>query len=130
VDDTLLHPELHPEDLRRLEAKLLEERAAILQRTRVRSTEALAESVRLPDEAEQASAEEAQTFELRLADKDRKLLNSIEHALDKIHRGGYGLCEGTDEPIDVRRLDARPWARFSVDYKETLEKERAMHVEQ
>lgn len=129
MDGTLLHPELRPEDLRRLEAKLLDERSAILQRTRLQSSEALAESVRLPDEAEQASAEEAQAFELRLAEKDRKLVNLIEHALDKILRGEYGLCEGTDEPIDVRRLEARPWARFGVDYKETLEKERAMHAE-
>ena len=123
------HPSLTPEDLRRLEAKLVTERAAIVARTQTRSSEALAESVRLPDEADQASAEEARAFDLRLADKDRKLLNLIEHAIDKIHRGEYGLCEGTDEPIDVRRLEARPWARFSVAYKETLEKERALHAD-
>ncbi len=82
----------------------------------------------MPDEADQASAAEAQTFELKLANKDRKLLNLIEHAIDKMRRGEYGLCEGTDEPIELRRLEARPWARFSVAHKEALEKDRAMHV--
>ena len=52
----------------------------------------------------------------------------IEHAIDKMRRGEYGLCEGTDEPIELRRLEARPWARFSVAHKEALEKDRAMHV--
>jgi len=122
------HPDLTPDDIRRLEAKLEAERTAIMARTKARAAEALGERIRMPDEADQASAAEAQTFELKLANKDRKLLNLIEHAIDKMRRGEYGLCEGTDEPIELRRLEARPWARFSVAHKEALEKDRAMHV--
>nr|WP_255216410.1 TraR/DksA C4-type zinc finger protein [Pseudenhygromyxa sp. WMMC2535] len=39
------------------------------------------------------------------------------------------MCEGTDEPIELRRLEARPWARYSLAYKEQLELERSMHVD-
>ena len=125
---TQAHPDLTPELIAELEAKLEQERQAIITRTRARSTEALSERLQLPDEADQASAQEAQAFELKLANKDRKLLNLIEHAIDKMRRGEYGLCEGTDEPIELRRLQARPWARFSIAHKEQLELERSMHI--
>lgn len=125
---TQAHPDLTPELIAELEAKLEQERQAIITRTRARSSEALSERLQLPDEADQASAQEAQAFELKLANKDRKLLNLIEHAIDKMRRSEYGLCEGTDEPIELRRLQARPWARFSIAHKEQLELERSMHI--
>ncbi len=121
------HPNLSDEDVRRLEKKLHDERAAIVERSQTRSNRALAAELRVPDEADQASTQEAQAFELKLANKDRKLLNLIEHAIDKIRRGEFGLCEGTDEPIEVARLEARPWARYSVAHKEQLEKDRELH---
>ena len=114
-------------DLERMEQRLREERDAIVARTRRRAREALAESARVPDEADQASLDHDAAFELRLADKDRKLLNLIEHALNKIPTGEFGLCEGTGEPIALPRLEARPWARYSIAYKEQLERERALH---
>ena len=104
------HPDLTPEDIARLEAKLEKERATILERSKARASEALAEQLQLPDESDQASIHSSQTLELKLAGKDRNLLIRIDHALEKIRRGEYGLCEGTDEPIEPRRLEARPWA--------------------
>ncbi|MBX3211155.1 MAG: TraR/DksA C4-type zinc finger protein [Labilithrix sp.] len=62
---------------------------------------------------------------LRLADKERKLLVEIDRALAKFESDTYGICEGTGEPIGLRRLEARPWTRFSIAYKEQLERERA-----
>lgn len=58
---------------------------------------------------------------LQLAEKERKLLQELEHALAKVDAGTYGVCEGTDEPIGFGRLNARPWARYSIAYKEQLE---------
>ncbi len=121
------HPELSNDDVQRLEERLQKERQAIVERSQIRSTRALSQELRLPDEADQASTQEAQAFELKLANKDRKLLNLIEHAIDKIRRGEYGLCEGTDEPIELARLEARPWARYSVAHKEQLKRERELH---
>ena len=79
------------------------------------------------DEADQASTSSTQAFDLRLAEKDRKLLELIDHALEKFALDTYGLCEGTGDPIAVARLRLRPWARFSVDHKQRLERDRAMH---
>lgn len=58
---------------------------------------------------------------LRLLEKERKLLREIEHALEKFTDDSYGICEGTEEPIPVNRLLARPWARYSLAFKEELE---------
>lgn len=74
------------------------------------------------DEVDQASAMEAQNLNLRLLDRDRKLLSEIQHAIGKIDSGDYGYCEGTGEPIPKRRLELRPWTRHSVKFKERLER--------
>ncbi|MCX6118518.1 MAG: TraR/DksA C4-type zinc finger protein [Proteobacteria bacterium] len=74
------------------------------------------------DEVDLASATVDQNLTFRLLDRDRKLLSEIDHAIDKIHNGEFGLCEGTGEPIPKRRLELRPWCKYSVKYKEQLEK--------
>ena len=37
-------------------------------------------------------------------------------ALAKIQDGRFGICEGTGKPITRPRLEAQPWARFSIEY--------------
>ncbi len=74
------------------------------------------------DEVDLASATVDQNLTFRLLDRDRKLLGEIDHAILKIHNGEYGLCEGTGEAIPKRRLELRPWCKYSVKYKEQLEK--------
>jgi DnaK suppressor protein len=62
-----------------------------------------------------------QEFTLGLMEKDRKLLKEINHALAKIQDGSYGICQGTGLPISKARLEAQPWARFSIEYARKLE---------
>ena len=52
------------------------------------------------------------------------LLREIEEALVRIEEGAYGLCMGTGQPIDKKRLQACPWAKYSIEYAKTLEKGR------
>lgn len=75
------------------------------------------------DEADLAAEDAEISLETRLMDRDAKLLREVERALDKVKGGSYGLCEGTDEPIGYARLKLRPWTRYSVTYKEELERE-------
>ena len=63
-----------------------------------------------------------QEFTLGLVEKDRQLLREINIALAKIRDGSYGICEGTGKPISKARLEAKPWARFSIEYARQLEK--------
>lgn len=75
------------------------------------------------DEADQAAEDAEVSLETRLMDRDAKLLREVERAFAKVADGSYGLCEGTDEPIGYARLKLRPWTRYSVTYKEELERE-------
>lgn len=63
-----------------------------------------------------------QEFTLGLVEKDRNLLREINSALAKIQNGAYGICEATGKPIGRPRLEAQPWARFSIEHARQLEK--------
>lgn len=62
-----------------------------------------------------------QEFSLELMDSERRLLTEIEDALNRIETGTYGICEGTGKPITKARLEAQPWARYSVEYAKMIE---------
>jgi DnaK suppressor protein len=63
-----------------------------------------------------------QEFTLGLVEKDRNLLRELNGALAKIQNGTYGICEGTGKPITKVRLEAQPWARFSIEHARSLER--------
>lgn len=123
TDDDELQ-ELTAEDLAFFRQRLREERAAVKERMERRVAEAVYETESLPDEIDQASRESEQISLLRIADKERKLLAEIEHALGKFDAGEYGICEGTGDPIGKPRLMARPWTRYSIHHKEKLERQK------
>ena len=62
-----------------------------------------------------------QEFALGLMDGERKLLREIDEALQRIEQGVYGICEGTGKSIPKTRLEAKPWARYSVEYARMIE---------
>lgn len=57
------------------------------------------------------------------AEHDRTLLAEVEHALQKIDAGTYGLSELSGEPIDYARLESVPWARLTAAEQEMQERE-------
>ena len=69
-----------------------------------------------------AANETDRTIELRARDRERKLINKIEHALKRIDEGSYGYCDETGEPIGVKRLEARPIATLSLEAQERHER--------
>ena len=70
-----------------------------------------------------------QEFSLELMDSERRLLVEIEDALHRITTGTYGICEGTGKPIAKARLEAQPWARYSVEYAKMVEEGRVQERE-
>ena len=69
-----------------------------------------------------------QEFTLGLMEKDRNLLREINNALAKVQDGTYGLCEGTREPISKPRLEAQPWARYSIEHARKLEQRMVRRI--
>jgi DnaK suppressor protein len=78
------------------------------------------------DITDRASVETDRALELRTRDRARKLIAKIDQALTRIDNGTYGFCEDTNEPIALRRLEARPIATMSLEAQERHERmERA-----
>ncbi len=63
-----------------------------------------------------------QEFALDLMDSERRLLEEINAALARINTGEYGICSGTGKLIPRARLEAKPWAKYCVEYATMLEK--------
>ncbi len=80
------------------------------------------ESVNAPDIADRASMEAERSVELRTRDRARKLISKIDDALGRIADGSYGFCVETEEPIGIRRLEARPIATLSLEAQERHER--------
>jgi len=63
-----------------------------------------------------------QEFTLGLLESERALLNEINGALERINNRTYGICLGTGKPIGKSRLQAKPWAKYCIEYANMLEK--------
>lgn len=76
----------------------------------------------LMDDIDLASSEQDQSMTYRMRDRERNLIKKIDKALAKIEEGTYGTCENCEEPIGIKRLEARPVAELCITCKEEQEK--------
>ena len=76
-----------------------------------------------PDPTDRASLESDRNFELRIRDRERKLINKIKQALERIEEGTFGLCESCEEEIGVERLKVRPVTTLCIDCKTEQERQ-------
>lgn len=75
-----------------------------------------------PDITDRASEETDLAIEFRTRDRERKLINKINEAIERIEDGTYGFCEETGDPIPVKRLIARPTATMTLEAQELHER--------
>ena len=85
------------------------------------------ETLQKPDAADRAQLEADASILLRARDRERKLISKIDAALRRIDDGSYGYCQETDEPINLKRLEARPIASLSLDAQEKHERMEKVH---
>lgn len=83
--------------------------------------QALREQETNSDLADIGSAEEQRQWQLRLLEREKKLLDKIDDALELLARGEYGWCRETGEPIGLQRLLLRPTATLCIEAKEREE---------
>ncbi len=77
----------------------------------------------LPDINDQATLESERSFELRIKDRERKLVGKVLDALKKIGDGSYGVCESCGDAIGIKRLKARPVTSYCINCKSEMEAE-------
>jgi DnaK suppressor protein len=68
-----------------------------------------------------------QEFSLGLMAEGKKVLVEIDLALHRIDDGTFGICEGLGIPIEMPRLEAIPWTRFSLEHAKLMEKGRSLN---
>ena len=102
--------------------KLLRWRVELLEEANETRTNLQKNTVLESDLADRASVETGHSLELRTRDRARKLILKIDEALGRIEDGSYGYCEETDEPIEIKRLEARPIATLSLEAQERHER--------
>jgi DnaK suppressor protein len=88
-------------------------------------TEMTSDSSNFPDPTDRATQESDRNFELRIRDRERKLINKIKDALDRIDSGDFGVCEECGDEISEARLKVRPVTTLCINCKmEEEQKER------
>jgi DnaK suppressor protein len=75
----------------------------------------------LPDETDLAASEINQNLIFKLRDRERQLLSKIDEALARMDEGTFGTCQDCEEPIEPRRLEARPVSTLCIACKEKQE---------
>lgn len=96
---------------------LLKKRSELIASTRSQP-EALAMSVKSPDEVEVAVRTLEQDVTAVTANLRSQTLKEVNRALARCVGGTYGVCEGCGEGISAGRLKAIPWARYCVTCQE------------
>lgn len=115
---------LTEKDLNEFQNKLLDRRVQI--EKNLRGTTLELEGMReleLNDEGDFAAASAETIIDSAILIQQRKELNEIELALDKIKAGVFGICEMCEEPIGRKRLEVKNFARFCITCREITEKE-------
>jgi len=75
-----------------------------------------------PDPTDRASLESDRNFELRIRDRERKLIMKMQEGLQRIDDGTFGTCEVCGGSISEKRLTARPVTTLCIECKTKQEK--------
>ena len=119
------------ENLLQLRDAMVDSMAGVAQdtlRSRAEGSEASAFGMHQADAGSDAYDRD---FALSLLSQEQDALYEIEQALRRIELGTYGKCEMSGKPIPHARLEAIPFARFTVECQSQLEKQnKASRVRQ
>jgi len=115
---------LNKTELEEFQNKLLDRRVQIEKNLRGATLEL--DSIReleLNDEGDYAAASAESVVDSAILVQQRKELNEIELALDKIKNNKFGICEMCEEPIGIERLKVKNFARYCITCRKINEKE-------
>ncbi|MCZ6835432.1 MAG: TraR/DksA C4-type zinc finger protein [Planctomycetota bacterium] len=62
-----------------------------------------------------------QDFMLGMAENERQRIREIDEALKRIENRTYGVCQMTGKPIPKARLEAKPWAKYTIEAARQVE---------
>ena len=81
------------------------------------------------DIVDQANSYTDKNVEMKAINRQIKLISEIDKALMRIKNDTYGFCQDTAEPIGLKRLMARPIAKYTIAAQEKHEKNEKVHAD-
>jgi RNA polymerase-binding transcription factor len=67
-----------------------------------------------------------QEIALRMGERESQMVADIDQALLRIDEGSYGVCARCGKPIDERRLEAMPTARYDAACQSAIEESQGL----
>ena len=113
---------MKPEKLELFRVMLNQKIAELLEDAGKTVSEMTVSKENFPDPNDRASLESDRNFELRIRDRERKLIAKMQEAIRRIDDGAFGICEDCGGPISEKRLLARPVTTQCIDCKTRQEK--------
>jgi DnaK suppressor protein len=105
---------------------LQEEMRQLLDEAGKTVSEMTSDNTNFPDPNDRATQESDRSFELRIRDRERRLINKIREALERIDNGTFGICEVCGDEISEARLKVRPVTTLCIDCKIEQEKKEKL----
>lgn len=84
--------------------------------------DSLSANERDPSLSDQGTDTFDREFALNQLSNEQDVLFEIDEAIRRIEKGTYGICEMYDEPINIERLEALPYVRYSIKAQSEIEK--------
>jgi DnaK suppressor protein len=113
---------LKPEKLEMYRTMLIQKINELLSEAGKTVTEMTNGKENFPDPNDRASLEADRNFELRIRDRERRLILKMQEAIKRIDDGVFGICELCGGLISEKRLLARPVTTSCIDCKTKQEK--------
>jgi DnaK suppressor protein len=80
------------------------------------------------ESADAALKDVTEEISLKLGDQESQMVADIDQALLRIEEGSYGTCARCGRPIDERRLEAMPTARYDAECQAAIEAAKGMNA--
>lgn len=116
--------------LSKKELAKFKEHLEVLRAQLMRTFQESSQEVKSPEESKGYSQHQAdegtddfyRRISIQLSGEEMGVLKQIDHALEKIEKGTYGICDVSGKEINKKRLEAIPYACMTVEAQAQLEK--------
>ncbi|MEE9367367.1 MAG: TraR/DksA C4-type zinc finger protein [Pontiella sp.] len=103
-------------------SRLLELRERVTGEILSVNRDSLSQNDRDPSLSDQGTDTFDREFALNQLSSEQDVLFEIDEAIRRVENGKYGICEMTEVPINIERLEALPYVRHSVKAQSEIEK--------
>jgi len=106
-------------NLEKVKDKLIAERETLL--TKLSGNDLSVDASETPDPVDLAVRNYSKNVMLAVSENESRQVVLINEALERIGDKEYGNCQNCENPINPKRLDAVPWARYCLNCQELVE---------